>query len=325
MDTMKYDEHRDIVRRSAVILLHYGDTKITSRCLSSIRTGDFVPDIIMVDNDPIHRYTQPREPGLIYLPQPVNLGFAKGVNLGTRKAIKLGKEMVILLNNDVEVAPKTVIRLLETSYLLSCLVGGIELELDKNGEYTSKVIFAGGDLVWKEVPIRLRLSPTSHKQPYSTDFVRGSCMAFPLKIVQSIGLMDVGFFAYGEDVDYCIRASQAGWPLMIDPQVRLWHRVATNSEAGKKNYLMARNGVCLLRRYTKGKMYMRGMILATLAALSSIFRRKRQGKFKGFIEGLLYNPGYCLLRPQNSFHAPKPAIISPRGQHGPTVNGKIHS
>ncbi len=324
METTNY-ERRDIVRRSAVIVLHYGNPEITSRCISSIRASDLVPDIILVDNDPIHRYLRPSELGLTYLPQEVNLGFAGGVNLGIRKAIKLGKEMVLLLNNDVEVAPKTVIRLLVTSYLLSCLVGGIELALDKNGGHMSKVIFAGGDLVWKELPVRLRLSPTSHKQPYSTGFVRGSCMALSLKIVQSIGLMDVGFFAYGEDVDYCIRASQAGWPLMIDPRAQLWHRGSASCDVRRRNYLMARNGVRLLRRYTMGKMYMRGMILGSLAALSSVFRKERQGKFKGFIEGLLYNPGYYLLGPQNSFHAPKPAIISPRGQHGPTVNRKIHS
>jgi GT2 family glycosyltransferase len=280
------DKHRDVVRRSAVIVLHYGDPEITNRCISSIHTASLVPDIILVDNDPICRYLPPHDLGLYYLPQIANLGFAEGVNLGIRKAIKLGKEMVILLNNDVEVNSSTVAQLLGTSYRCLSLTGGMELAMDKNSRRTSKVIFAGGDLIWKEVPVRLRLKPKSYGHPYSTNFVRGSCMAFSLKIVQSIGLMDIGFFAYGEDVDYCIRASQAGWPLMIDPQARLWHRVASNNKEVRRNYLMSRNAVFLLRRYTKGKVYMRGMLLVGLAALSSIVRQERQGKFKGFFEGL---------------------------------------
>jgi len=279
---------RHDVQDAAIIILHYGQPEVTKRCLASIHAGTAVPDIILLDNDPLRRLPVNEEPGMVVLPQTRNRGFAEGVNVGIRMAMQLGKDRVLLLNNDVEVAADTVARLLDTSRRFGCVAGGVELAMDQKGRRTSNVIFSGGDLVWGEVPVRLRSAPMDKDSPYVTDFVRGSCMAIPLRVIRNIGLMDQDYWAYGEDVDFCIRASRAGWPLMINPRARLWHRVSASCPRQRRNYLMARNAVRLLQRYTTGKVFTSGLMLGFLAALSSVVRPKRHGKFLGFFAGLAH-------------------------------------
>ena len=43
------------------------------------------------------------------------------------------------------------------------------------------------------------------------------------QVFESIGLMDEGFFLYFEELDFCQRASNAGWQIWLDPAARVTH------------------------------------------------------------------------------------------------------
>jgi hypothetical protein len=44
------------------------------------------------------------------------------------------------------------------------------------------------------------------------------------EVVDQIGLLDERFFMYGEDLDWCLRARQAGWIVRYEPETFFQHQ-----------------------------------------------------------------------------------------------------
>ena len=245
----------------------------------------------MIDNDPDNRFSFDLNKNVIYLSQIENIGFAKGVNIGIKKAIVLGKKFVLLLNNDMIVTYCDIFSLLETCKENYCIAGAIEYSLNKQNKNAKqnnnrKIIFAGGDLIWREVAVRLRLEPVKKNNIYLTDFIRGSSMAIPIEIIKDIGFFDENFKTYVEDVDYCIRVIKKGYKLIINPNAIFGHIVSASADSYYKNKFMARNYMLLLKKHTKGIIFIKGSCFAFLSALYSLINKKTNGKFKGFIDGV---------------------------------------
>ena len=53
--------------------------------------------------------------------------------------------------------------------------------------------------------------------------VSGSCMLIRREVVDQIGYFDERYFAYQEDSDYCLRASQKGWNIIYYPDAVVYH------------------------------------------------------------------------------------------------------
>ena len=43
-------------------------------------------------------------------------------------------------------------------------------------------------------------------------------------MVERIGLLDERFFMYGEDLDWCMRAHEAGWTVRYEPSIVVQHQ-----------------------------------------------------------------------------------------------------
>ncbi len=315
------------------IVLHYGALETTMNCLASILKGNFLPDIILIDNDPSNRFSVksfgkltktishqiPVKPlftkmhiipgtsgsgqnlyfnvqfkqgseeekvfcTIHYIQSAKNIGFSAGVNLGMRFALELGKDFVTLLNNDIKLSPNTFEILIKYSQTICGITGALEKELSVNGEKKDNILFAGGTLVWREVPVFIKTSPDFPDIPYDVDFIRGSCMVIPSNVIKTIGIFDEQFFAYQEDVDYVIRATERGFSLTLIPEAVIWHKVAASSQVHKRNFLMTYGYVKLLRKHAKGRFFLKGMLWNAAAALLSLFNHKRRGKLLGFIK-----------------------------------------
>src|SRR4051794_40600767 len=60
-------------------------------------------------------------------------------------------------------------------------------------------------------------------QPAAVDAVAGAFMLLPVAVARRVGAWDEEFFAYGEDIDYCLRVRQAGWRVWYEPSVTVLH------------------------------------------------------------------------------------------------------
>ena len=95
-------------KHTAIVIVHYGQSKLTLRCLSSVFhhcQGNY--RVYLVDNaSPDHSLAEIRaqitDSRLIILPQTENLGFGVGVNQGIEEALHNGAENVLLLNKNFE-------------------------------------------------------------------------------------------------------------------------------------------------------------------------------------------------------------------------------
>jgi hypothetical protein len=49
------------------------------------------------------------------------------------------------------------------------------------------------------------------------------------EVIEQIGLLDEQFFMYGEDLDYCKRAKDAGWKVYYYPRTKIIHYKGSSS------------------------------------------------------------------------------------------------
>jgi N-acetylglucosaminyl-diphospho-decaprenol L-rhamnosyltransferase len=58
----------------------------------------------------------------------------------------------------------------------------------------------------------------------SVDWVSGACMLFRREAFDAVGGFDTGYFMYFEEVDICLRLHRAGWKVVLEPSVPIYHR-----------------------------------------------------------------------------------------------------
>ena len=66
-------------------------------------------------------------------------------------------------------------------------------------------------------------------QPRPTDWVAGASMIVRSEVFEAVGPMDEAYFMYFEEVDFCRRALDAGWPCWYVPRSRVVHLVGQSS------------------------------------------------------------------------------------------------
>lgn len=59
--------------------------------------------------------------------------------------------------------------------------------------------------------------------PFPVDFVLGAAMMVRGVAIQQVGGLDDGFFMYCEEMDWCLRLAEAGWPTYAVPTAQVIH------------------------------------------------------------------------------------------------------
>jgi len=169
------------------------------------------------------------------MPQSRNGGFAFGNNASIRNALTSTApvDYILLLNPDTVVKPGAVKALIDfMNAHPSVGIAGSQLEnSDGSLEYSAHAFPSPlGEL---DSAARLGLlsrflrRDKSHSpklnSAHSCDWVSGASMIIRRKVIEDIGLMDEGYFLYFEEVDFCLRAQQAGWQCWYIPDSRVMH------------------------------------------------------------------------------------------------------
>ena len=172
-----------------------------------------------------------------------NGGFASGNNRAIVPAL-VGEEVpryVLLLNPDTYIRPGAVGELLAFMDAKPEVgIAGSRLEGPDGSPQRSAFRFPS---VLGELEGGLRLGIASAllrrwivappvpegEQPRPTDWVAGASMIVRREVFEAIGPMDEGYFMYFEEVDFCRRALDAGWPCWYVPRSRVVHLVGQSS------------------------------------------------------------------------------------------------
>ncbi len=188
-----------------------------------------------------------------------NRGFAAGNNVGIAWA---QGRYVLLLNPDVEVLEGSFAQLIAALDsrpdvgIASVVQRGSDGELQYSmrrfpspGRDLGESLFAAHWPVFKSMQ-ELETRSGLYRLETSADWVVGAFLCARAEAIASIGPMDERFFLYSEEIDWCLRAHQAGWDVRHLPVMTVTHH------AGRRD---------------------RGDLMAQLAYSRSLFARKHHG------------------------------------------------
>lgn len=237
-------------RRVAVIVPVYDDFEATKQCLDAVLAHPerhLTRRIIAVDDaTPDRRIAVLLDElacdGKIeLLRNDVNQGFAASVNRGL--GLLAADEDAVLLNADTVPPPDLCARLARIAYLHDDI--GTVTPLSNNGEYTSlPVRFRENPLPRDEVLAALDRLAAENAE--GDEFVElpngiGFCLYVKHAVLDAVGLLSLQFGrGYCEDIDFCLRAGQAGFRNVCAIGVFVGH-AGTRSFKSEKRALVLTN------------------------------------------------------------------------------------
>ncbi len=232
-----------------VVLVNYNGTDTTIDCLRTLAPElAELPSvsIVVCDNgsrrdeaDRLASYIASLYPAgqVAFTSISPNRGFTGGNNAVLRPALESDAcpDAFLLLNNDTLVRAGAIGKLLDfLAHHPRVGVCGCRLEYP-DGE--SQLAARRFPTVISEFESRVRWGPLSRllrrwaptlpeqDLPRSCGWLPGAALAVRSEVLHRIGLLDEDFFTYFEDVDFCRRASLAGWPAWYVPASRIVHLV----------------------------------------------------------------------------------------------------
>jgi GT2 family glycosyltransferase len=242
-----------------VIVLNWNGKDVVGPCLASLaRVTDPPLEVIVVDNassDGSVEIVRREAPRAELIVNERNLLFAGGNNVGLRRAIERGGRLFLLLNNDTEVDSSFAARLVEAlGRDASAGIVGPKIFYDDDPK---RIWYGGGGfypLVWipKHDHIR-RIDGSYPERGGRTDWVSGCAMLIRKEVIDAIGLLDPSYRIYCEDVDFCLRAREAGWECLYEPLAHVRHKVSSSSGGGMTAFKLENRIASTYRLYRRFK------------------------------------------------------------------------
>ncbi|MDX2187625.1 MAG: glycosyltransferase family 2 protein [Opitutaceae bacterium] len=288
----------------SIVIVTYNSEKQIEACLNSVfsQTRGVTQEVVVVDNlskDGTAALLQKRYPQVKLILPGANLGFARGVNLGAKHSIG---DYILLLNPDTEVRDHAIDEVVAFArkHPEFGFYGGRNLKPDGSLEPSS---CWGQPTLWSMAMFALGLSTVFRHNSF---FDPESLGSWKRDTVREVGVitgcfllarrdaweklrgMDERFFMYGEDVDFAMRAREAGYRPVLVPQAIIMHEVGASSDKPiNKMMLLYKGKAALVRRHWKGFGRSLGLFFLVLgvglralpAWLKSLIRGGEPGKW----------------------------------------------
>ena len=171
----------------------------------------------------------PHDPPLILIDTHANLGFAGGNNVGIRYALAAGFDYVWLLNNDTVVdertAPALIQRMQADPRIGMCGSTMFYFDQPKIVQCLAGSAFDFTNAIGQPIGFGKPFDPSTSIDSVETQLahISGASMMVSRAFLETVGLMDEGYFLYFEEIDWAIRAKGRfvmGWA----PLSFVWHK-----------------------------------------------------------------------------------------------------
>jgi len=232
--------YRRMGRSVTIVIPSYRDAERVAALVKSIRaTTDRRRVRIVIADDASgsdHVAALRRIAGVRIVESNVNTGFAANVNRGLRAA-QPGEDVVVL-NSDM-IAKRGWLASLQYATTRGeniGIVGGKLLYGDDRIQFAGTIRNLGAP-EWFDHRHRGKAAnwgPANVPQPMLA--VTGACMYVRRELLARIGMLDETYPMAYEDVDYCLRAWQAGFGVLYAPDAELYHleSVTRGTEVGER-------------------------------------------------------------------------------------------
>jgi hypothetical protein len=222
--------HKPLVVISVLNWMSFEDTV---HCVHSISALKYENKVVLIrdnasPNDSHEQLVRLLSNYTIYTSEN-NEGFAAGHYKNYLTAKEMNADLFWIINSDLEVEPDSLSELVNAYLNLGKhLYGSVSL----NPISTELVDFGGAE--WKESSNE-KLTYNNWKNrsyseliamytnPCEVESVEGSSMLIPMNVIEEHGFMQLDFFMYGEETDYCYRLRKKGVKSFVVPYSLVQH------------------------------------------------------------------------------------------------------
>jgi len=258
----------------SIIIVHFDNPALLIECLESCNDIGYPNyEIVIVTNGPKSQLTLSTLQPIATSVSPIvnsneNIGYSRANNLGIREALKHDATYILLLNDDTIVSPDF-LRLLVTEGEQTPHAGILGPKIYYASE-PKKIWFAGAEFDSQNCTVSTaefdQVDQRQDSSPLESDYISGCTLLIKREAIERIGLLDERFFLYWEDVDWCLRAQEAGFKNIVVPSAKIWHKVSV-STGGMDS---------VIRAYHKTRSH---LLMAKLHAPTAL-NRLHQGFFR---------------------------------------------
>jgi GT2 family glycosyltransferase len=238
------------------VVLNSNRRQDTLECLASLaKTTYSNHKVIVLDNHSVDGSVEAIRlayPQVQSIELQDNLGYAGNNNVGIRAALDQGADWVFVLNEDTVLAPDCITHLVAVSESDSRIgmVGPMVYHYDE-----PDVIQSAGGLLgpyWESIHIAKNEVDTGQvNEPHLVEWISGCGLMIRRDTVEQVGLIDVRYFYYWEETEWCLRAGKVGWRIMHVPAARMWHKGVQRNYSPKPSvtYYSTRNHLLTLAKH----------------------------------------------------------------------------
>lgn len=240
-----------------IVVLNWNGLADTLKCVASLQALRYENRrIVVVDNgsaDDSVAVLSTLE-GIQLICNAENLGFSGGCNTGIRAAMAAGTDYIWLVNADSTAAPDCLSKIVERAESDPRI--GLVSPVIRFASEPSRIQFCGSRID----PITFDVDMVSLDQARALQMnapqemgLWGTALLVRSTLVERIGCLDDGFFAYFEDTDYSIRCLNAGYRNVMAFDADVFHDspIVRGLRRPHFYYYMTRNEVLMRKRYIR--------------------------------------------------------------------------
>jgi hypothetical protein len=295
------------------VVLNWNGGEDTQRCIESLLAQDYPAlTVVLIDNGSYDRTLEDvrrRFPQVRTIQLSENLGYVGGNNCGMRIGLEMGADYVFLVNTDVTLHTFALQRLVAAARPDTAALGPTVFEMLQPATIQS----AGCMFDFRRGTAQV-LNDIPAVQSREVDYVIGCGILISRHAIKAVGLFDDRFFAYAEELDWCLRAKEKGYRVLQVPSSRIWHQGHGVSPSAFQQFLLARNNLWVISRHCHGIDRITAtiyfiLVMTAQRSLSSLKRGDREAAF-GALQGILWHVGlFATHNPLTCVRAKRPAQV----------------
>jgi N-acetylglucosaminyl-diphospho-decaprenol L-rhamnosyltransferase len=256
----------------SIVIINWKSQAFVRQCLASIyaNVDGITFEILVVDNASYDGCEQmlTEFPQVIFIQSEQNLGFAGANNLALD--FSTGRN-VLFLNPDTEIlgsAIQTLVSRLESvpnagmvgAHLLNsdfslqttCITAVPSiLNQTLNSEYLRRTFPEWN--IWG-----MRALYEEGNKLSQVEAISGACMLVKREVAERVGGFTTDYFMYAEDVDLCVKITEAGWKIFYVPDAMIVHHAGASSSSRKESNfsdIMLRESLVRFLAIHRGSLY----------------------------------------------------------------------
>jgi hypothetical protein len=278
------------------IILNYNNYFDTIETIESVLSLEYeVNSVLLVENSSdktIIRKIRTQFPDLAIIENKKNLGYAGGNNIGIQKAIASGADYIFLLNNDVSLE-KDVLKKCVSAMEKSPGCGACQ-PIIVTFDDKERIWSAGTQLYFGYPRLFLKGAKLQKNGIKISPFgLVGCAILFRRSALQQTGLFDESLFLLHEETDWCIRAKQMNFSLLIISNAKVYHKISATIGMFSKIYLyyIGRNWLLVGKKNFSFFNYLYVLLTEFLIRfpyyLYHVTRKGQIGMMKFYLKGII--------------------------------------